>query len=374
MSYNAPPRTILIKRKRDEAPVDSLRTSHILQRISYTDHYSTVVEQSSARKRILTEHGAVFRRVQKKVDIPSTPTVASPTPPIPRRFEVLRESGKLVLVEQKVENRLGQGGTTEHDNTSGQLTATATVEQPTAPTSIHPEQDAPRERKRPNTSAVQQPYKRRDRTSPEPEGAQLREFLAFADEIEQEDERKAQEKQTPLIISPVKKEYTSKYKPKLPTKRYRDRHPEEAKKPASPPPTDPDAMDIDKDYVYDTYIRDVTMSDADNQPTGTVGVIVITDEDEELWETYWQDGSDSSEGYYTDDEDENAEDYYGADYPEDEVDRDDEFDIDPYQYNHGDEEEWDAENEVWSDDEAELAKYPWKREFLAARKAAEEEE
>jgi hypothetical protein len=201
----------------------------------------------------------------------------------------------------------------------------------------------------------------------------MREFLALADEVEQEAEQKKKKQQGPIIVSPVKKEYSSKHKPKLPVKRFRDRHPEQAK--AAAEPTDPDAMDIDKDYVYDTYVREVTMRDADGNPTapeGSVGVIVITDEDEDLWETYWQEGEGSSEEYYTDDEDENAEDYYGADYPEDEVEHDDEFGINPYQYHHGDEEEYDAENDAWSDEEAEDMMYPWRKELLLARKTNDE--
>ena len=48
-----------------------------------------------------------------------------------------------------------------------------------------------------------------------------------------------------------------------------------------------------------------------------------------------------------------AEDYYGADYPEDEVDEDDEFGVDVYKYRKdaSDDEEWDADNAVWSDEE-----------------------
>ena len=48
-----------------------------------------------------------------------------------------------------------------------------------------------------------------------------------------------------------------------------------------------------------------------------------------------------------------AEDYYGADYPEDEVDEDDEYDVDAYKYRKGasDDEEWDVDDTTWSDEE-----------------------
>ncbi len=48
-----------------------------------------------------------------------------------------------------------------------------------------------------------------------------------------------------------------------------------------------------------------------------------------------------------------AEDYYGADYPEDEVDEDDEYDVNAYKYrkNASDDEEWDVDDVTWSDEE-----------------------
>jgi hypothetical protein len=144
--------------------------------------------------------------------------------------------------------------------------------------------------------------------------------------------------------------------PKVPALRYKDRHPEEFAT------NDHDAMNLDMDddgdYVYDTYVRDVTMTDA-LADHAAYGLLVIADEDQELWETF-EDNSDSEE-FDTDDEDENAEDYYGADYPEDEVDSDDETGVDLYKYRQGasDNEEFDAENAAWSDEEEDPEK-PWK--------------
>jgi hypothetical protein len=53
-----------------------------------------------------------------------------------------------------------------------------------------------------------------------------------------------------------------------------------------------------------------------------------------------------------------AEDYYGADYPEDEVDDDDEYDRGVYKYQNGasEDEEWDLKGNddgAWSDDDGE---------------------
>lgn len=55
-----------------------------------------------------------------------------------------------------------------------------------------------------------------------------------------------------------------------------------------------------------------------------------------------------------------AEDFYGNDYPEDEVNSDDEFDKGAYNYRYGasDDEEFGEEEPNWSDEENE-AKRPW---------------
>ena len=56
-----------------------------------------------------------------------------------------------------------------------------------------------------------------------------------------------------------------------------------------------------------------------------------------------------------------AEDYYGADYPEDEVDTDDEYDTGAYNYRHNasDDEEYGSETGAWSDDEE--LRHPWRK-------------
>lgn len=48
-----------------------------------------------------------------------------------------------------------------------------------------------------------------------------------------------------------------------------------------------------------------------------------------------------------------AENFYGADYPEDEVDHDDEYNRQAYKYRQkgaADDEEFDSDSDVWSDD------------------------
>lgn len=119
----------------------------------------------------------------------------------------------------------------------------------------------------------------------------------------------------------------------------------------------------DDDYVIETYIR---------QPNGQgdggmllvsgssdVGFLVIRDEDEDQWVTYADQEENDEYDVDHDSDDENAEDYYGADYPEEELDEDDEFNRNPYQYrNNGasDDEEF-GPDDPWSDDTPN--RHPW---------------
>lgn len=113
-------------------------------------------------------------------------------------------------------------------------------------------------------------------------------------------------------------------------------------------------MEVDgEDYVYDTYIREIIMPDAEGkipEPQGTVGYIMLTEEDEE----WWYDNDQSDKEFDTDDEDSNAEEYYANDYPEDELSSEDEFDRGAYRHYHGeDNEEYDLDDEVRSDEDEE---------------------
>ena len=99
-------------------------------------------------------------------------------------------------------------------------------------------------------------------------------------------------------------------------------------------PMDTDEID-ERGYIYDTYVlQDATDFDINAASASRVGILVITEEDQPIWQTYLDD-AESDEEQRSDEEDSNAEDYYGADYPEDELDSDDEKDIDAYQYRHG---------------------------------------
>ncbi|CAD0110044.1 unnamed protein product [Aureobasidium uvarum] len=166
--------------------------------------------------------------------------------------------------------------------------------------------------------------------------------------------------------------------PKKPVQRYRERHPEQFA--AQAPSTnkteeDVDMMSDDDDYVYDTYIRtkdpvvpaNLESEDASNIQ---VGYIVISEEDQPLWEMYFEDDAESDKEFETDDEDENG--YYAADYPEDEVASDDEYDRGAYGYRHGgsDDEQWESDPDEWSDGDEAMQnpwkKFPWMRSSQSA--------
>jgi len=212
-----------------------------------------------------------------------------------------------------------------------------------------------------------------------------------------------------------------KTKPKLPPSRSRALH-EKQQAPASPQRDehnnkdhdDDTAMDSDSEYVYDTYVLAPVPQPTNSNPLSAddpvetsktlaipsnVGYLIITEDDEQLWETYMHDleGSDSEP---TDEDDENAEDYYGADYPSDELASDDEFDrggaaygyrarrgSNDEQYNLNDDD--DDEDEItWSDEEDMRMMNPFAKKtagagtrverqfakYLDRKRAAEEEE
>ena len=122
-------------------------------------------------------------------------------------------------------------------------------------------------------------------------------------------------------------------------------------------------MDLDDDddtYVYDTYIlapaTDVGAIQVDELgQLDNVGYLVITEDDRSLWETYLEDEP-SEKDWNSDDDDENAEGYYAADYPDDEV-FSDEDGLGGYGYVHRgapNDEEWDQDTGAYSDDEYQI--------------------
>ncbi|RYP04719.1 hypothetical protein DL764_004269 [Monosporascus ibericus] len=167
--------------------------------------------------------------------------------------------------------------------------------------------------------------------------------------------QKAEEEQKQTLRSAKGGQSNSqlKYKPKAPTKRYSERHPE------PPPERAPESADKeiadadvglsetdDEEYVIETYVRVPASRMGDNVPPQNVGLLVFDEEPDIAY--FYGEGSDSEDEWAEDEEDENAENYYTADYPDDEVASDDEYDMNAYAYRTGnasDLEEYDMEDE-----------------------------
>ncbi|KAM0434409.1 hypothetical protein ACHAPT_003505 [Fusarium lateritium] len=162
-----------------------------------------------------------------------------------------------------------------------------------------------------------------------------------------------------------------KFKPKTPAKRYHERHPEVMTSAPKPNQTDTamsDASDMDDDdWVIEEYVRIPAHAMTVNVAPADVGVLVLDGEEDNT--LFFGPENDEDEELDEDDEDENgkllfldkceglhstkneanaanlaAENYYTADYPEDEVESDDEYGRHPYGYRNGnasDDEEFD---------------------------------
>lgn len=130
---------------------------------------------------------------------------------------------------------------------------------------------------------------------------------------------------------------SSKFKPKAPAKRYAERHPELAAPKADIPPAMSTMEDYenhsDDEYVIETYVRVAAESLSKDIDPEKVGLLVFDNEPDV--DFFYGEEGDSDDEYPEDDEDENAEDYYAADYPDEEVDSEDEYNRAAYQYRTG---------------------------------------
>ncbi|KAK0127009.1 hypothetical protein ONS96_006569 [Cadophora gregata f. sp. sojae] len=155
----------------------------------------------------------------------------------------------------------------------------------------------------------------------------------------------------------------SKFKPKKPTLRYLERHPEhkvEAGMEIDEEEYMDEDIDDDSEYIIETYVRVPAEAVEVDAVQKNVGLLVL-DSQPDIDEFYRED-EESDEEEYDEDEDENAENHYTADYPDEEVDSDDEYGHNAYNYrthNASDLEEFDENDATFSDDESEATKYPW---------------
>ncbi|ROW12703.1 hypothetical protein VMCG_00453 [Cytospora schulzeri] len=180
---------------------------------------------------------------------------------------------------------------------------------------------------------------------------------------------------------PVRSPQPSKFKPKAPAKRYAERHPEVAgtpEKAAVAAAAPADSMEVEyeshseDEYVIETYVRVPATTLGKNVDPEKIGLLVF-DNEPDVDYFYGEEG-DSDDEWPEDDEDENAENYYTADYPDDEVDSDDEYNLHAYDYRNGnasDLEEYDERDEGYVLDDGDDDKpVPFSARFGAQPPAA----
>ncbi|KAF2794373.1 hypothetical protein K505DRAFT_407562 [Melanomma pulvis-pyrius CBS 109.77] len=339
MSRN-PPQTLSVKRKRNEAPVDSLVVERTEKRqksdvFSLPGNAATPSGEQQAKSD--AQDGTVVYRLRQvpngKIPLP----IASPATQSPRRFLIDKTTGQRVLVEDRpvVEDKHATNSVQAHPSCAQEVKTVKSVPNIVVEETSHL-------RKRPGPAAALRP--KATAKSPyvgkaEPSEDVVRQFEKFSDQVEREE-----------LDAPKQVSRPSRFnvKPNPPKLRYKDRHPEKA---AAQEAKDSEAMQVDtEEYVYDTYVREIILPDADGkipEPQGTVGFIVINEED-----VVWWNGDDESDREFDlDDEDENAEDYYANDYPEDELSSNDEYDRDPYKYRADRDEEYDLDDADNDDDD-----------------------
>ncbi|KAK1497347.1 hypothetical protein CCUS01_13134 [Colletotrichum cuscutae] len=146
----------------------------------------------------------------------------------------------------------------------------------------------------------------------------------------------------------------SRFKPKAPAKRFAERHPEMVKKlnggDEAMTEASEDDDESDDDYVIEVYELAPSKPVLAEIPPEQIGVLRF-DSQEDLELFYGNEDDDSD---LDDDEDENAENHYTADYPEDEVDSEDEYDRHAYLFrnaNASDEEEFDTRDPYEDEDD-----------------------
>lgn len=148
----------------------------------------------------------------------------------------------------------------------------------------------------------------------------------------------------------------SRFRPKVPAQRWAERHPDQVPQVTDGVDAASDHGDStdDDDYVVETYER-VPASRLRDQavPPHRVGLLVFDNEPERV-DFFYGNEDESSDEFPEDEEDENgkslalsasfwstanahwpAENHYTADYPNEELDSDDEFDRNPYRYADG---------------------------------------
>lgn len=202
-----------------------------------------------------------------------------------------------------------------------------------------------------------------------------RRMNAFALEIIGQNLAEEEERDRKAAAAAARKSTTSsphKFQPKPPAKRFAERHPEVIAQYEAPVPpvTDQDEYETasEDEYVVETYIRvPASVLSKDVNPD-KIGLLVFGNESDA--EFFYGVEGDSDDEWLEDDEDENgelsnfqgppssdstnknkkAENYYTADYPDEDLDSGDEYDRGAYNYrgNASDQEEFDERDEQYA--------------------------
>ncbi|KAI9742601.1 MAG: hypothetical protein M1818_003742 [Claussenomyces sp. TS43310] len=165
-----------------------------------------------------------------------------------------------------------------------------------------------------------------------------------------------------LPVAFVPRSVSSRFKPKTPVKRYHERHPMDiitahqievqAAEKDEVMADDVESVEDEADYIIDTFVRVPVEMLGMQTSLQNIGLLVL-DSQPDVDEFYNDDSDDDSE-IYDEEEDENAENHPSTDYPDEEVDSDDEYGRDPYLYrnrNASDDEEFDEDDATYSDDD-----------------------
>lgn len=289
-----------------------------------------------------------------------------------------RSSSPAVFVERsrrKNNSKLPQNVTTTDSTPAGEVSSDhSTREQSPVSTAEEPKQVF----KKPGTSRVKPTQKDAPTRAPPPASFAHPQGEDIGQRTHDMDQWVLNEIGANLHEMEVEKKEAQRprFKPKAPAKRWAERHPEEAASLQPPTPEGDSAMtdvsdeaadDDDDDWIIEEYVRIPAKSMGVDVSPAEVGVLVLEgDEDTTLFFGLEHDEDDD---YAEDDEDENgrslllnfpsplcfgranmkisAENHYTADYPEDEVDSDDEYGRHAYYYrnaNASDDEMFDNNN------------------------------
>ena len=374
------PKKVVLKRRRSELPPDTLivekkHRSNGDRRIAPATRYIRHKASKATIRTTTTNHEntessqQTSRPTNERREFHLSQPAATPTPVAGINKKKRKQDDDRVATVVEKRSKL-------HDNQTSAISQGVQVD--------HEPQPLPKPLKRPGHGTAKAVARQNNATQPKPTT-----FVEGQIALEQQRLDALAEEMHKFALDEIAKtpKPEIKSRPKMSAAQARARH--QALRPSTPEPkttSQTDEMDTspDSEYVFDTYIlapqtpehtiegnaQVVHTSDQ----AGNVGYLVITEDEEKLWEEFIErDELEDSEPEDEDDENgkilsrqcspalialhsplthPSAEAYYGADYPSDELASDDEYDRGAYGYRqqHGsDDEQYDAD--TWSDEE-----------------------